>query len=119
MYHPVNGEMESRVGFRGEVEEPDVPRVKYLTAKYGQHQMKLIRKRLAVEDWLDKELRRLYKLDDESLTYPCDIDLDDVLDCETDLEKHQFVKEKVLNSNQTTEKLHKFITDVIEKSKTL
>ena len=40
-----------------EVEEE---RKKYLTAKYGQHQMKLIRKRLAVEDWLDKELTKLY-----------------------------------------------------------
>ena len=35
-------------------------RRKYLTAKYGAHQMRLIRKRLAVEDWLDKELRKLY-----------------------------------------------------------
>lgn len=37
-------------------------RKKYLTARYGQHQMRLIRKRLAVEDWLDKELRKLYNI---------------------------------------------------------
>ena len=37
-------------------------RKKYLTARYGQHQMRLIRKRLAVEDWLDKELRKLYNV---------------------------------------------------------
>ena len=35
-------------------------RKKYLTAKYGAHQMKLIRKRLAVEDWVDTELKQLY-----------------------------------------------------------
>ena len=52
---------DSRVNFKdapckGDEEE----RRKYLTAKYGSHQMRLIRKRLAVEDWLDKELRKLY-----------------------------------------------------------
>lgn len=35
-------------------------KTKYLTARYGQHQMMLIRKRLAVEDWLYDELRELY-----------------------------------------------------------
>ncbi len=35
-------------------------RKKYLTAKYGAHQMKLIRKRLAVEDWVDSQLRQLF-----------------------------------------------------------
>lgn len=35
-------------------------KTRYLTAKYGQHQMMLIRKRLAVEDWLYEELRTLY-----------------------------------------------------------
>ena len=44
----------------GQLTEVEEERKKYLTAKYGQHQMKLIRKRLAVEDWLDKELNRLY-----------------------------------------------------------
>ena len=32
-----------------------------LTVKYGAHQMKLIRKRLAVEGWLDEQLRILYR----------------------------------------------------------
>ena len=35
-------------------------RKKYFTQKYGQHQMQLIRKRLAVEEWLDENLRILY-----------------------------------------------------------
>ena len=55
----------NQVGFREPVRNPygcqvQVERKKYLTAKYGQHQMKLIRKRLAVESWLDSQLRLLY-----------------------------------------------------------
>lgn len=41
-------------------EEEKEKRQKYLTARYGQHQMMLIRKRLAVEDWLYEKLRDMY-----------------------------------------------------------
>lgn len=41
-------------------EEEKEKRQKYLTARYGQHQMTLIRKRLAVEDWLYEQLRVLH-----------------------------------------------------------
>lgn len=37
-------------------------RKKYFTQKYGQHQMQLIRKRLAVEEWLDEKLRAMYSV---------------------------------------------------------
>ena len=50
----------SSVGFHMPCPQYQEDRKKYLTAKYGSHQMKLIRKRLAVEDWLDTELRKLY-----------------------------------------------------------
>lgn len=43
---------------KGEVKER---REKFLTAKYGTHQMSLIRKRLAVEMWLYDELQKLYE----------------------------------------------------------
>lgn len=43
---------------KGEVKEK---REKFLTAKYGHHQMSLIRKRLAVEMWLYEELKKLYE----------------------------------------------------------
>ena len=36
-------------------------RAKYFTAKYGAHQMSLVKKRLAVEDWIFEELGRLYQ----------------------------------------------------------
>lgn len=42
---------------KGEIKER---REKFLTAKYGNHQMSLIRKRLAVEMWLYEELKKLY-----------------------------------------------------------
>ena len=53
---------EKRVEFveKGEVKEK---REKYLTAKYGAHQMCLIRKRLAVEMWMYDELQALYGSD--------------------------------------------------------
>lgn len=52
---------EARVSFNNKnKEEEKDKRQKYLTAKYGQHQMMLIRKRLAVEDWLYDKLRELY-----------------------------------------------------------
>ena len=41
-------------------DEEKEKRQKYLTARYGQHQMMLIRKRLAVEDWLYDKLRNMY-----------------------------------------------------------
>jgi len=100
----------------GEVEEE---RKKYLTAKYGQHQMKLIRKRLAVEDWLDKALTSLYDVTSETSTYDCDIDLDDLLDLEDDLCRRKFLQEKISNARKPPEIKTKFISDVLEKAKTL
>lgn len=47
-------------GKPGKREEEKDKRQKYLTARYGQHQMMLIRKRLAVEDWLYEKLRVMY-----------------------------------------------------------
>jgi protein phosphatase 1 regulatory subunit 14B len=53
------GRQNLKVNFieKGEVKER---REKFLTAKYGSHQMSLIRKRLAVEMWLYDELQKLY-----------------------------------------------------------
>lgn len=54
----LSGKNGLRVNFieKGEVKER---REKFLTAKYGTHQMNLIRKRLAVEMWLYEELQKL------------------------------------------------------------
>ena len=41
--------------------EDEKKREKYLTAKYGAHQMALIRKRLKVEMWIFDRLQELYE----------------------------------------------------------
>ena len=46
------------VNFTGPAEEKK--REKFLTAKYGAHQMALIRKRLRVEMWMYERLQELY-----------------------------------------------------------
>ena len=49
-----------RVNFTENGEVVKERREKFLTAKYGSHQMSLIRKRLAVEMWLYDELQKLF-----------------------------------------------------------
>jgi hypothetical protein len=55
-----NSSSKGGVGFRMHNEEYQEERKKYLTAKYGSQQMKLIRKRLSVEFWIDEQLKKLY-----------------------------------------------------------
>jgi protein phosphatase 1 regulatory subunit 14B len=55
---PARGNLHVAFTVKGEVKER---REKFLTAKYGSHQMSLIRKRLAVEMWLFEELQKLYE----------------------------------------------------------
>lgn len=64
-YPPSPTSPTSNVGFKVPsakmVPDPvEEDRKKYLTAKYGQHQMRLIRKRLQVEYWVDEELQLIY-----------------------------------------------------------
>nr|XP_037275521.1 uncharacterized protein LOC119168219 [Rhipicephalus microplus] len=44
----------------GDKEELQDRKKKYLTAKYGPHQMSLIKKRLRVEMWMYEQLQRLF-----------------------------------------------------------
>ncbi|KAK3914634.1 Protein phosphatase 1 regulatory subunit 14B [Frankliniella fusca] len=59
-------------------------REKFLTAKYGTHQMALIRKRLAVEMWLYDELQKLYESTENNKTDEVDVDIDELLDMDDD-----------------------------------
>ena len=54
------GKTNLHVGFSEEKGEVKEKRERFLTAKYGSHQMALIRKRLAVEMWVYEELQKLY-----------------------------------------------------------
>ena len=51
----------NKVNFNGGQAEDEKKREKYLTAKYGAHQMALIRKRLKVEMWIFDNLQELYE----------------------------------------------------------
>ncbi|CAF3159041.1 unnamed protein product [Rotaria sp. Silwood2] len=61
-------------------------REKYLTAKYPQQQMQLIRKRLKVEFWLDDQLRFLYDIKDNSSQEDHDQCPEDLIDCLLDMD---------------------------------
>jgi hypothetical protein len=82
-------------------------REKYLTAKYPNHQMALIKKRLKVEFWIDEQLKYLYQVsgspsggvrgqdmatsDAEYADINPDDLVDNLLDIETDKERKNFV----------------------------
>ena len=51
------------------VQEPEKKREKFLTAKYGAHQMAMIRKRLRVEMWMYDQLQNLYTGRGSSILY--------------------------------------------------
>jgi len=113
----------------GEVKEK---REKYLTAKYGSHQMNLIRKRLAVEMWLYDEIQKLFEVEQAngdsstksssipfSSTPEIEIDLDEVLDIDGENERRKFIKSLLIDVNKSPEVVNKFIEDVLEKARTL
>lgn len=61
------------VGFQPQrTEQYREQRTKFLTMRYGAHQMKLVRKRLKVEEWLDNELRSLYGCVSIPVNFWCD-----------------------------------------------
>ncbi|CAF2942688.1 unnamed protein product [Rotaria sp. Silwood2] len=80
-------------------------REKYLTAKYPQQQMQLIRKRLKVEFWLDDQLRFLYDIKDNSSQEDHDQCPEDLIDCLLDMDneskRRRFLIEKLRNVKQS------------------
>lgn len=52
----------------GDKDVNDDRKKRYLTAKYGQHQMNLIKKRLKVEMWMYDELQTLFQTVSPTLT---------------------------------------------------
>ena len=71
MPKPINKEAPPKsllhVNFSTEKGELTDRKKKYLTAKYGQHQMNLIKKRLRVEMWMYEQLQALYNISVSSL----------------------------------------------------
>lgn len=105
------------VNFKGET-EGEKKREKFLTAKYGVHQMALIRKRLRVEMWMFDQLQLLYSQEGDS-SNEVEIDLDEVLDIEDVKERKQFIKDILIDSKSSRDVINKFVDDLLEKANTL
>lgn len=103
-----------RVNFteKGEVKER---REKFLTAKYGSHQMSLIRKRLAVEMWLYDELQKLFDPPTEAI----DVDIDEILDMDTDDIRRSHLFGVLSTCKRPPQDISKFISDLLDRAKTL
>ncbi|KAI5710089.1 hypothetical protein M8J75_005557 [Diaphorina citri] len=102
---------------KGEVKEK---REKFLTAKYGSHQMSLIRKRLAVEMWLYDELQKLYEIPEVSSgTSEVEVDIDELLDMDSDSIRTQHLKKLLSDAKKSQLDVNKFIEDLLGRIKTL
>lgn len=76
----------NNVKFIGFFDKQIDEREKYLTAKYPNHQMALIKKRLKVEFWIDEQLKCLFNIKDENKDDEYDICADDLVDTLLDLD---------------------------------
>ncbi|XP_074029353.1 protein phosphatase 1 regulatory subunit 14B isoform X3 [Leptinotarsa decemlineata] len=106
---------------KGEIKEK---REKFLTAKYGHHQMSLIRKRLAVEMWLYEELKKLYESKSTKQVTDVnndevEVDIDELLDMDSDEERRRHLQNLLINAKGSQSDIKKFITDLLDKAKTL
>jgi protein phosphatase 1 regulatory subunit 14B len=102
---------------KGEVKER---REKFLTAKYGNHQMSLIRKRLAVEMWLYEELKKLYETQTQVETNEeVEVDIDELLDMDNDDERRRHLQTLLIDAKKSQNDVKKFINDLLDKAKTL
>ncbi|XP_017776005.1 PREDICTED: protein phosphatase 1 regulatory subunit 14B [Nicrophorus vespilloides] len=103
---------------KGEVKER---REKFLTAKYGNHQMSLIRKRLAVEMWLYEELKKLYETSTTTVDGgdEVEVDIDELLDMDSDDERRRHLQMLLTGAKKSQNDVKKFINDLLDKAKTL
>ncbi|XP_075974313.1 protein phosphatase 1 regulatory subunit 14B isoform X2 [Anticarsia gemmatalis] len=104
---------------KGEVKER---REKFLTAKYGSHQMALIRKRLAVEMWLYDELQKLYETPKDGgggSSQEVEVDIDELLDMDSDEHRRRHLTTLLADAKKPQKDVHKFINELLEKAKTL
>ncbi|XP_028170180.1 protein phosphatase 1 regulatory subunit 14B isoform X4 [Ostrinia furnacalis] len=108
---------------KGEVKER---REKFLTAKYGSHQMALIRKRLAVEMWLYDELQKLFEAPESSgagaaggAGAEVEVDVDELLDMDGDELRRRHLATLLSDAKKPQKDVNKFINELLEKAKTL
>lgn len=123
-HHPRSGSLGGspksslHVNFDTNSDELQERKKKYLTAKYGQHQMSLIKKRLRVEMWMYEQLQFLYRCKDDS-AYEVEIDLDELLDMEADSMKKEWLRKKLSDAKQSRDIIEVFIDELLVRAKTL
>ncbi|MFH4977465.1 hypothetical protein AB6A40_004174 [Gnathostoma spinigerum] len=87
-------------------------RGRILTMRYGKHQMKLIRKRICVENWIEDRLAELYSGETDVA-----IELDKVLDIASPSDRRQHILD-ILQKSQcpaSKENVQRFIDELITK----
>ncbi|KAF0314633.1 Protein phosphatase 1 regulatory subunit 14B [Amphibalanus amphitrite] len=95
-------------------------RKKYLTAKYGSHQMALIRKRLHVEMWLLEEIAKLYRSGDPAGAAPeKELDLDELLDLDDDASRRVFLQRFLQDAAAAPDAVTRFIEELLVQAKKL
>lgn len=112
------------VDFRVETDDVNVnekqTKGRFLTAKYPKHQMGLIRRRLVVEDWIDEQLKILFDISDEDYeTYDTLLELDELLNLDTDAERTAYIQERISNAAKPEDVRNKFVSELLEKAATL
>ncbi|KAK3871754.1 hypothetical protein Pcinc_023131 [Petrolisthes cinctipes] len=112
---PPRGNLHVEFAQIGEVKER---KEKYLTAKYGAHQMSLIRKRLGVEMWMFDQLQTLYP-SPEGKNEEKELDLDELLDVDGELKRKKYLWDSLADCKQGKDKVEKFIGELLERATTL
>lgn len=112
------------VDFRVETDDVNVnekqTKGRFLTAKYPKHQMGLIRRRLVVEDWIDEQLKILFDISDEDYeTYDTVLELDEVLNLDTDAERTAYIQERISIAPKPEDVRNKFVAELLEKASSL
>lgn len=94
------------VKFAGLFKEKCDDREKYLTAKYPNHQMALIKKRLKVEFWIDDRLKTLFQIKEDNTKEDYEICPDDLVDTLLDIDSDEDRTIEIINqlSKATTNK---------------
>eukprot|EP00112_Aurelia_sp_Birch-Aquarium-sp1_P003831 Seg1431.5 transcript_id=Seg1431.5/GoldUCD/mRNA.D3Y31 product="Protein phosphatase 1 regulatory subunit 14C" protein_id=Seg1431.5/GoldUCD/D3Y31 len=87
----------------------EVQRAKYqATAKYD---IKLVRKRLEIEEWMHFELKTLYKCEEDD-DYNVEVDVDVLMGESDETEKRKMLEELLREAKEPTDK---FITELLTK----
>lgn len=98
-------------------------REKYLTAKYPNHQMALIKKRLKVEFWIDEQLKLLFDVSDENSKEDYDICPDDLvdslLDVDSDSERKSIILKQLTRAKRPKEDILNFVDELLKRLRLL